>query len=145
MRAWLANEKDGAAADAIEASELEVGRTRTRCVATMLSGGHADNALAQSATAVVNCRIMPGVPPSETLAELKSMVGPRIEVARMDGFVGVPSPPSPLRPDVLGAVKTAVGKIYGPNMEVCPIMSTGASDGSFFRSAGMPVYDIDGS
>ena len=60
MRRWLANPNDGAAADAIEANPLEVGLTRTRCVATMLEGGHADNALPQSAKATVNCRIMPG-------------------------------------------------------------------------------------
>ena len=60
MRRWLADPNDGAAADAIEADPLEVGKTRTRCVATMLEGGHADNALPQSARATVNCRIMPG-------------------------------------------------------------------------------------
>lgn len=145
MRAWLANEQDGAAADAIEDSELEVGRTRTRCVATMLSGGHADNALPQRAEAVVNCRIIPGETPDGVMAELKQVVGNKAEVIHYDDFRGVPSPPSPLRADVLGAVKKAVANIYGPDMAVFPLMSTGASDGSFFRSAGVPVYDIDGS
>src|SRR5215213_7441167 len=70
MRAWLANPNDGKAADVIEASELEVGLTRTRCVATMLEGGHADNALPQSAKATVNCRIFPGVDTKAVLAEL---------------------------------------------------------------------------
>lgn len=145
MRSWLANEQDGAAADAIENSELEVGRTRTRCVATMLSGGHADNALPQRAEAVVNCRIIPGETPDGVMAELKGVVGNKAEVVWYDDYRGVPSPPSPLRPDVLGAVTKAVGTIYGPDMAVFPLMSTGASDGSFFRSAGVPVYDIDGS
>lgn len=80
MRRWVANPNDGAAADAIEASELEVGLTRTRCVATMLSGGHADNALPQHAEAKVNCRIMPGVQPGAIEAELKQVVGPNVEV-----------------------------------------------------------------
>ena len=77
IRAWLANPNDGAAADAIEASPLEVGLTRTRCVATMLSGGHADNALPQSATATVNCRILPGVEPSGPGRAASSWSGPR--------------------------------------------------------------------
>jgi acetylornithine deacetylase/succinyl-diaminopimelate desuccinylase-like protein len=68
MRAWLANPNDGAAADAIEASELEAGSTRTRCVATRLEGGHADNALPQRAVATVNCRIFPGEDPASWLA-----------------------------------------------------------------------------
>ena len=71
MRAWLANPNDGAAADAIEANELEVGLTRTRCVATKLKGGHADNALPQLAEATVNCRILPGVEPKIVQAELQ--------------------------------------------------------------------------
>ena len=76
IRAWLANQNDGAAADAIEANELEIGLTRTRCVATMLKGGHADNALPQMADATVNCRILPGVSPDTIEAELKRSLAP---------------------------------------------------------------------
>ena len=145
IRVWLANPNDAAAADAVEADELEVGKTRTRCVATMLQGGHADNALPQSATATVNCRIMPGVPVSDTLAELKRVAGPKVEVAYDPGFLGESSPASPLRKDVFDAAGKAVNFIYGPQMEIFPVMSTGASDGSFFRAKGIPVYDLDGS
>src|SRR5207245_4666735 len=80
IRTWLANPNDGKAADVVEASPLDVGLTRTRCVATMLQGGHADNALPQSATATVNCRIMPGVDPKLVQAELQQVAGPRVEV-----------------------------------------------------------------
>ena len=145
IRAWLANENDGAAADAVEADPLEVGHTRTRCVATMLEGGHADNALPQTAKATVNCRIFPGVDPKTVLAELQKVAGPKVEVSYNPGFLGQSSPASPMRPDVVGAVTKAVEAIHGPQMEVIPLMSTGASDGSFFRAAGVPVYDIDGS
>ncbi len=145
IRAWLANPNDGAAADAIEANPLEVGITRTRCVATMLSGGHADNALPQSATATVNCRIFPGVQPVEVQAELEKLVGPGVEVKPDPNYIGVPTPKSPLRPDVVAAVTQAIQHFHGPAMHVYPEMSTGASDGSFFRAQGIPVYDIDGS
>lgn len=145
IRAWLANPNDAQAADAIEANPLEVGLTRTRCVATMLSGGHADNALPQSATATVNCRIFPGVQPVEVQAELQKLVGPNVEVKPDPNYIGQPTPASPLRPDVLQAVTAAIHKLDGPDMEVYPEMSTGASDGSFFRAQGIPVYDIDGS
>src|SRR5690348_1250239 len=145
IRAWLANPNDGAAADAIEANPLEVGITRTRCVATMLNGGHADNALPQSATATVNCRIFPGVQPKDVQAELQKLVGPNVEVKPDPEYIGQPTPASPLRPDVVAAVNNAVHKVMGKDMEVYPLMSTGASDGSFFRAQGIPVYDIDGS
>ncbi|HEY4071406.1 MAG TPA: M20/M25/M40 family metallo-hydrolase [Sphingomicrobium sp.] len=145
IRAWLANPNDGTAADAIEANPLEVGLTRTRCVATMLSGGHADNALPQSATATVNCRIFPGVQPTAVQAELQKLVGPRVEVKADPNYMGRITPSSPLRPDVVQAVTTAIQRFHGPQMTVFPVMSTGASDGSFFRAEGIPVYDIDGS
>ena len=145
MRRWLANPNDGAAADEIEANPLEVGLTRTRCVATMLKGGHADNALPQSAEATVNCRIMPGVEPKDVQAELQQTVGPNVEVKPDPAYLGFPTPSSPLRPDVLAAVTKAVQHFHGPAMSVYPVMSTGASDGSFFRAQGIPVYDVDGS
>jgi acetylornithine deacetylase/succinyl-diaminopimelate desuccinylase-like protein len=145
IRAWLANPNDAAAADAIEANPLEVGLTRTRCVATMLEGGHADNALPQSAKATVNCRIMPGVQPKDVQAELQRLAGPKVQVVPDPNYLGIPTPASPLRPDVLKAVTAAIQRFHGPQMHVYPMMQTGASDGSFFRAAGIPVYDVDGS
>ncbi len=145
MRRWLANPADGAAADEIEANPLEVGLTRTRCVATMLQAGHADNALPQTAQATVNCRIFPNVQPKDVQAELQQLAGPKVAVTPDPNYVGQPTPPSPLRPDVLKAVTQAIQAIHGPQMHVTPIMSTGASDGSFFRAQGIPVYDVDGS
>ncbi|MES2136581.1 MAG: M20/M25/M40 family metallo-hydrolase [Pseudomonadota bacterium] len=145
IRRWLANPNDGAAADIVEASPLDLGLTRTRCVATMLKGGHADNALPQSATATVNCRIFPGVQPKDVQAELQALVGPKVEITPDPGFIGQPTPASPLRPEVLSAVTHAIQHFHGPQMRVFPVMSAGASDGSFFRAQGMPVYDIDGS
>ena len=145
IRRWLANPNDGAAADAIEANPLEVGFTRTRCVATMLQAGHADNALPQSATATVNCRIFPQVQPKDVQAELQALVGPNVEVKPDPNYIGLPTPASPLRADVVAAVTKAIRRFHGPAMHVYPMMSTGASDGSFFRAQGIPVYDIDGS
>jgi acetylornithine deacetylase/succinyl-diaminopimelate desuccinylase-like protein len=145
IRRWLANPNDGQAADIVEASPIDVGLTRTRCVATMLSGGHADNALPQSATATVNCRIFPGVQPKDVQAELQQVVGPKVEVKPDPNYEGVPTPASPLRPDVLKAVTAAIQRFHGPQMRVFPVMAAGASDGSFFRAQGIPVYDVDGS
>jgi acetylornithine deacetylase/succinyl-diaminopimelate desuccinylase-like protein len=142
MRAWLANPDDGAAADAVEANPLEVGVTRTRCVASMLRGGHADYALPQLAEATVNCRIMPGVEPKVIEAELKEMVGPNVEVTPA-ADAGHPTPVSPLRPDVVQAYTDAVHARF-PNQPIIPQMSTGATDGLEFRARGIPVYGVDG-
>jgi acetylornithine deacetylase/succinyl-diaminopimelate desuccinylase-like protein len=143
MRAWLANPDDGKAADAIEADPQEVGLTRTRCVATRLAGGHADNALPQLARATVNCRIMPGVEPAAVRDELERAVAdPGVVVERTDNQKV--SLASPLRPDVVGAFTASVHKRY-PGAPIVPQMSTGASDARPFRVAGMPVYGVDGS
>jgi acetylornithine deacetylase/succinyl-diaminopimelate desuccinylase-like protein len=142
MRAWLANPNDGTAADIIEANPLEVGVTRTRCVATRLKGGHADNALPQLAEATVNCRIMPGVEPKVIEAELKEMVGPKVTVTP-DADAGRPTPVSPLRKDVVDAYTKAVHARF-PGVDIIPQMSTGATDGLEFRARGMPVYGVEG-
>jgi acetylornithine deacetylase/succinyl-diaminopimelate desuccinylase-like protein len=143
MRAWLKNPGDGAAADLIEADEGEVGLTRTRCVATRLEGGHADNALPQLARATVNCRIMPGVEPAAIRDELERLVGdPEVKVERTDDQKM--SLASPLRADVTAAYTAAV-RARHPGAPVMPEMSTGASDARPFRVAGIPVYGVDGS
>ncbi len=142
MRRWLANPNDGQAADIIEASESEVGLTRTRCVATRLFAGHADNALPQLAWARVNCRIFPGVDPNAIRAELERLVAdPEVKVTRDDDNQA--SLASPLRPDVTGAYTRAVQALH-PGMPVFPEMSTGASDARPFRVAGIPVYGVNG-
>ncbi len=142
MRAWLANPADGKAADAIEADESEVGLTRTRCVATRLFAGHADNALPQLATAMINCRIFPGVDPDAVRADLQKIVADsEVVVTRNDDYVASIS--SPLRPDVTAAYIRAVQAIH-PGTTVFPEMSTGASDARPFRVAGIPVYGVNG-
>jgi acetylornithine deacetylase/succinyl-diaminopimelate desuccinylase-like protein len=141
ITAWLANPNDAAAADAVEGDETYVGLTRTRCVPTRLFAGHADNALPQLATAMVNCRIFPGVDPDANLAELQRIAGPGVAVTRNDKYVA--SIASPLRPDVTAAFTKAVQTLH-PGMPIAPEMSTGASDARPFRVAGIPVYGVGG-
>jgi acetylornithine deacetylase/succinyl-diaminopimelate desuccinylase-like protein len=143
MRRWLANPNDGEAADFIEASESEVGLTRTRCVPTRLFAGHADNALPQLATAMINCRIFPGEDPNAVKAELEKMVNdPTVVVTRNDDYKA--SLASPLRSDVTAAFTKAVQTLH-PGMPIFPEMSTGASDARPFRVAGIPVYGTNGA
>jgi acetylornithine deacetylase/succinyl-diaminopimelate desuccinylase-like protein len=87
---------------------------------------------------------MPGVDTKAVLAGLQQIAGPKVQVTFDESFLGKTTPPSPLRQDVFDAVRRAIRHFHG-DMEVGPIMSTGASDGSWFRAAGIPVYDVDGS
>jgi acetylornithine deacetylase/succinyl-diaminopimelate desuccinylase-like protein len=112
-------------------------------VPTRLFGGHADNALPQLATAMINCRIFPGEDPNAVKAELEKMVAdPTVIVTRNDDNVA--SLASPLRPDVTGAYTRAVQTLH-PGMPLFPEMSTGASDARPFRVAGIPVYGVNGA
>jgi acetylornithine deacetylase/succinyl-diaminopimelate desuccinylase-like protein len=116
---------------------------RTTCVATRLAGGHAQNALPQMASANVNCRILPGVSPASVKDKLVEVLAePKIKVS----FVGeaTPSKPSPLRPDVIGAVESLTKEMF-PGVIVVPVMSTGATDGLYLRNGEIPTYGVDGT
>jgi len=139
MRAFAQNPKDSTAADALYASPADVGKTRTTCVATLLRGGHADNALPQSATATINCRIFPGVAVDAVKNTLQGLVGSAVAVVA----IGDPtsSDASPLRADVVAAVNKAVHARH-PGVPVVPAQESGASDGIYFRSVGIPTYGV---
>jgi acetylornithine deacetylase/succinyl-diaminopimelate desuccinylase-like protein len=139
MTRYAANPGDPAAAAVLGGDPHYVGRTRTTCVATMLRGGHADNALPQSATATVNCRIFPGTSVDEVRATLQKVSGDKIEVRTL----GEPfsSGPSPMRKDVMDAVSKAVHAGY-PGAQLVPDMAPYATDGSFYRGAGIPTYGV---
>jgi acetylornithine deacetylase/succinyl-diaminopimelate desuccinylase-like protein len=139
MAAFAAHPGDPAAAKTLSDSPFAVGQIRTTCVPTLLQGGHADNALPQSATATVNCRIFPGVKIATVQAQLQKLAGPKIEIKPLDDYAS--SDASPLRPDVMAAVKAAVQAIH-PGVSVTPAMIAGATDGVFYRSAGIPTYGI---
>src|SRR5690606_3194926 len=96
VQTWLEDPTNLEKADLVEA--IDPGYTRTRCVATMLTAGHAPNALPQKAEANVNCRIFPGVDPQATLKELQAIAGKEVTVSRSDA--GSWAAPSPMRADV---------------------------------------------
>lgn len=113
---------------------------RTTCVATMLSAGHAENALPQSATATVNCRVFPGVSEGEVKRVLESVVAdPTITVSTV--YEMVPSTASPLRDDVLVVVER-VAVAFWRDAVVIPGMSAGATDGLYLRNLGVPVFGL---
>ena len=122
---------------------------RTTCVATMLIGGHAPNALPQMARATVNCRIFPGEDPEEVQKTLERLVGDtQIKVTAMadktsDGKSAAVAavPPSPLLPEVVSAYRVTLAAMW-PGLPVVPTMSTGATDGKYLRTAGIPTFGI---
>ncbi len=112
----------------------------TTCVATRLFAGHADNALPQLAKATVNCRIEPDEPVDSVEARLRRVAADTaIHFSRLD--TARPSPPSPLRRDVMGPVEMLARK-YWPRVPIVPEMSTGATDGLYTRNAGIPTYGV---
>jgi acetylornithine deacetylase/succinyl-diaminopimelate desuccinylase-like protein len=115
---------------------------RTTCVATMLSGGHAGNALPQTAEARVNCRVLPGEPADEVRNTLvRALADPQIAVIAT-GSARLSSP-SPLNLEITGAIERLIPEFF-PGAQLIPVMSTGATDGLFLRNAGIPVYGHSG-
>jgi acetylornithine deacetylase/succinyl-diaminopimelate desuccinylase-like protein len=130
---------DPGAAETLSRNPLYVGQVRTTCIPTLLAGGHAENALPQTATANVNCRIFPGVSPHDVQGELQRLAGDAVAVTQPTSANASDS--SPLRHDVIAAVTAAVHASY-PGVAIAPAMSAGATDGVFFRGAGIPTYGV---
>ena len=138
----VANPADAEAAATLSAEPGYNSRLRTTCVATMLQGGHAQNALPQLAQATVNCRILPDHDPEVVHARLQELAAPYGVTVTPNG-AATPSPPSPLTEEVLGPIERITQQMW-PGVTVLPVMSTGATDGLYLRRAGIPVYGVSG-
>jgi len=146
MKAILQGPPDEAAIERLSKTPFYNSRFRTTCVATRLEAGHANNALPGFARANVNCRIFPGHPPEEIRQQLiKVLAEPAIAVTQVEssGLGPRANPPSPLRPDVMGALEKVVNEMW-PGVPVIPVMDAGASDGAISRAAGIPTYGVPG-
>jgi acetylornithine deacetylase/succinyl-diaminopimelate desuccinylase-like protein len=115
---------------------------RTTCVATLLEGGHAKNALPQLAAANVNCRVMPDDSLEYLQSTLKRLIADDQVTIKIDNLEAN-APGSPLRPDVLHAMNRVTDTMW-PGVIVLPFMSTGATDGRTLRAAGIPTYGVQG-
>ena len=149
MKAVAKDPPDPAAVERLSQSPYFNSLLHTTCVATMLSGGHAPNALPQTARANVNCRIFPGEDPQDILKTLERVANdPKVKITFVpqigpDGKVVpvVPMPPSPLLPEVMQAMEKTLAVAW-PGVPLVATMSTGATDGRITRIAGIPTYGI---
>jgi acetylornithine deacetylase/succinyl-diaminopimelate desuccinylase-like protein len=146
MRALVADPTDSTAAATLSVDPIYASMLRTSCVATRLGGGHAYNALPQTATANVNCRIAPTSNLEATKATLARVLGDTairitetVEIRETFGAA-----PEAIDPAVMAAVTDLTRTMWGPDVPVVPTMSTGATDGRFLRAAGIPTYGVSG-
>ena len=117
-------------------------RLRTTCVPTRLEGGHADNALPQTARAVVNCRVLPNEAEEDVRQQLiRVLANDKIKVTPVNRFF--PSPASSLTPEIMGPVERVTQAMW-PGVPVVPMMATGATDSRYLRAAGIPAYGTSG-
>ena len=143
MKAVSGTTPDPAAAARLSKTALYNALLRTTCIPTRLDAGHAENALPQVARATVNCRVIPGEDPAHVRAALERLVtDPNVPVTPA-GTSSPVSPPSPLRPDLMQAIERITAELW-PGVPVIPVMSTGATDGTFLRTAGIPTYGVSG-
>jgi acetylornithine deacetylase/succinyl-diaminopimelate desuccinylase-like protein len=143
MKAVTGAKPDPAAAARLSKTALYNALLRTTCIPTRLDAGHAENALPQMARATVNCRVIPSEDPADVRTTLERLVNdPAVKV--MAPANGAPvSPASPLRPDLMQAIEQVTGELF-PGVPVIPAMSTGATDGAYLRTAGIPTYGVSG-
>jgi len=140
----LSKNPNDTAAEAIVSKDRQYhSMLRTTCVATLLEGGHAENALPQRAAANVNCRIFPGETVEGTRAALAAVIGdPGVKITLVPPVRPVAVAP-PLDPKIIGPAEALVAK-YFPGVPLVPTMSTGATDGIFLEAIGIPVYGVPG-
>ena len=154
LRGVLQTPPDPQALQQISQDAIYNAIVRTTCVATRLSGGHANNALPQTARANVNCRILPGHSPEEVRQELVQVVADPTVKVRYYNFLTeqldevAPNvrgyAPPPLRPDVLKPLEKIAAKMW-PGAPIVPSMAVGASDSIYTNAAGLPTYMVSGS
>ena len=143
MRAIVANQNDAAASATISKDPRYRSMLRTTCVATMLSGGHARNALPQTATANVNCRMAPGHDPADVRdGLLKAANDTGVHISRAPAMER--ASPSPLSSEVMGPIEKVTRDVFGPTVAVIPTMGTGATDSKYLRAIGIPGYGVSG-
>jgi len=140
----LAKDPSNAAAAAVIAKDPRYNSMmRTTCVATMLKGGHATNALPQLAEANVNCRMAPTASKESVRATIAKVVGDAAIAVFDTTTAERASPPSEMRPEVIGAVEKLTREMFG-DIPVVPTMSTGATDSRYFRALGIPAFGVSG-
>jgi acetylornithine deacetylase/succinyl-diaminopimelate desuccinylase-like protein len=145
MRAFAADPTNAEAIGVLRDDLVMNGAIGTTCVPTMVSGGHAPNALPQRATAIVNCRVFPGHANTEIQAELERVAAtPEVKFTDVTGDTSIASPPSPLRPEFVAAFEKAVKAAWG-DVPVYPAQSSGASDSMWYRALGVPSYGASAS
>src|SRR5580698_7157588 len=116
---------------------------RTTCVATMLSAGHATNALPQRATANINCRIFPGVSRDVILGQLAKLAADPTVKVTIPEVRGPVAAPTPLTPRIMKPIEKLADEMW-PGVPVVPVLEPGASDAQFMNPASIPTYGIDG-
>ena len=143
MIAVAANPADTAALAVVNKDASLHSNLRTTCVATMLDGGHARNALAQRAGAYVNCRIFPGHSVEAIRDEIAAIVAdPGVVVTTLPPKR--PAPPAPpLDPKIMDPARKLVAK-YFPGVPLVPVMANGYTDATFLGAAGIPTYGVPG-
>lgn len=141
MRQLAKPNPDPAAVERLSRVSSIVGLMRTTCVATMLNAGHAPNALAQTAKASVNCRLLPDEDADAVNKKLIELAGPKVKVSVMRESDSAPS--SPLRPDVIGPIE-AISADMWPGVPVIPTMGVSTTDSRHYREAGIPMYGVSG-
>ncbi len=145
MLAMLKDPNDAKATELVASKDPSWnGTMRTTCVATMLDGGHATNALPQRAGANINCRIFPGIPGEQIRAELAAAINdPAVKVTQVTPEEPVGAAP-PLTAKIIDPAKKLMAEMW-PGIPVLPILQAGATDGRYLIAAGIPTYGIDGS
>ncbi len=143
IRAVLKDPTDSAAADSLRDVPVINAELRSTCPATVVQAGQSESALPIRAKATIQCRLLPGANPDETIATLRRVIDdPAIEIGVI--WAPVASAPAVLDKAVVAKVEKVTNEMW-PGLKVVPVMSPGASDNVYWRGAGLPAFGVSGT
>jgi acetylornithine deacetylase/succinyl-diaminopimelate desuccinylase-like protein len=142
MKSIFQNQLDNNVTERVSQVPFYNATLRTTCVATMLNAGLAYNALPESASAEINCRILPDKPVDDVLKTIKNVLADD-KITITPRWEEYQNPPSLLSPSIIGKIEKVTQELW-PGVKVIPMMGTGWTDGTYMRAAGVPTYGVSG-
>lgn len=123
----------------LAASPIANAITRTTLAPTVVSGGYTDNVLPATATARVNCRLLPGDDVPTVIAHLRRVIGDgRVQITASPDTAGG-TPVSPVDDPAYASLARCIKQVFA-GVPVVPYLMVGASDARHYTGLCPRVY-----
>jgi carboxypeptidase PM20D1 len=107
---------------------------------TIIAGGTKDNILPPSASAAVNCRVIPGETVQQTVDFVRAAAGnPELKVEPVPGFCNEPSSISSVESPAFQLLQHSISQVF-PEAVVAPYLVTGGTDTKHYADLSDAIF-----